>query len=162
MRKTAGLTIFELLVSAAIMSIIGIGIFNVLMTGQGTFATGIGQIDLQGQARVALTWIGRELREASSVTISPLGSDDDLIVFSTPGESSIRYYRDVADSNSDGASDQLIREYPSGTYRIIASRISSLEFSENAGIVDIDLAVSSNSAGAQVQRSLKRRVALRN
>ncbi|MCG8430606.1 MAG: prepilin-type N-terminal cleavage/methylation domain-containing protein, partial [Candidatus Omnitrophica bacterium] len=131
MRK--GYSLIEVLVSVAILTILAIAVYDVLLVGQDTFYAGIGKVDLQAQVRLSFTWITRELREAGSFNITALSATDDRLSLDTPNEIGILYYRDITDANGDGLTTQVIREYPSGTRRVVANSITSLTFTPSGG-----------------------------
>lgn len=144
MRGFKAFTLVEVLVSIAILGFLIAGIFGVLNIGTMTYNTNLGRLDLQQNARQAMYWMVRELREASAgeVNIEPrvdsLGNYD-RITFNTPNESSIRYYRDGEDIDGNNIGTQIIREYPAGTYRILANDIHSLSFSLSGDVVESQL-----------------------
>jgi len=162
LKPLKGFTLLEVLVSIAIFSVISIGIYNVLIVGQRTFYTGLGTLELQSQIRMAVSWITRELREGTSFSITTVDADDDSITFSTPNEASIAYYRDVSDLNGDNITTQVIREYPSGTRKVVANDITSLEFSSSGRLVKVSLTAAKNSGGRQLQSALITNVETRN
>jgi type II secretory pathway component PulJ len=161
-KHTRSFTLLEVLISLAIFIIISAGIYNVLLIGQKTFNSGVGIVDLQSQMRLFISSITRELREAKTFSIALIDDDDDSITFSTPNESSITYYRDVADLNGDGLTNQIIREYPLGTRRVVANNISSLEFLADGNVVEIRLTAAKNADGRQLQLTSITKVEARN
>jgi prepilin-type N-terminal cleavage/methylation domain-containing protein len=151
LKSLKGFTLLEILVAVAISSFVALGVFGVLLAGQRTYDSGLGTLDLNSQIRLSLFYLTRELREAEDFSITTVDADDDSISFSTPNESSITYYRDVSDANSDGVTTQLIREYPAGTRKVIANNIASLEFSSSGDLIEIHLTASKTSGGRQYQ-----------
>lgn len=161
-RMDKGFTLVEVLISVAILSIIFAGSYAVLLTGQNTWFVGIDTCELQAQLRLGSSYIIREFHEATSFSITPVDTDDDILVFTTPNEASISYYRDISDSNNDGRTDQIIREYPSGTRRVISNNISSLSFSSLGKLLQVNIAASKTSRGRTLQLSLAEKVRGRN
>lgn len=145
-----GFTMLELLVSVAILALITPAIYNVLIFGQRTFYSGTDTLQMQSRMRIATSYITRELRQAADYTI---GINNDSIVFSTPNEASIHYFRDTGDANGDGLTSQMIREYPAGTLKVIANDISLLQFSPSGSLVQIRIDATKSSGGRQIQLS---------
>lgn len=157
-----GFTLLEILISVAILTFVALAIYGVIVAGQRTYYSGLGTLELQSQARLAFFTMTRELREATSFAVTPVGADDDSIVFSTPNEASISYYRDVSDSNADGLTSQVIREYPLGTRKVLANDVTSLRFLPSGDLVEIRLVVSKTSGGRQYQLTSSAKVEARN
>jgi prepilin-type N-terminal cleavage/methylation domain-containing protein len=161
-RMDKGFTLVEVLISVAILSIIFAASYAVLLTGQNTWFVGQDMLGLQSQLRLGSSCIIREFREAASFSITPVDADDDILTFRTPNEASISYYRDINDLNNDSLTDQIIREYPSGTIRVIANNISSLHFSSSGKLLQINITAAKTSRGRTLQLSLAEKVIGRN
>ncbi len=159
-----GFTLLEVLVSAAILSFLIAGIFGVLNIGNMTYNTDLCLLDLQQSARQALYWMAKELRESSTddITITVIDDNDDKITFDTPNEIGIQYYRDLSDVNGDNIKEQIIREYPKGTRRILGNNISGLQFSLNNNLLEIRLTANSVALGRSLSIPLRTKVRLRN
>jgi len=133
-----GFTLAEILVSAVILSLIIAGIFAILSVANISWYTDMGLLGLQQQARQAMYKMVREIRQSSPLRKT---IDGGKITFYIPPEvyadadgnlnpwvGPISYYRDVNDTNNDGVVNQIIREYPPGTKKIVANDIDSLSF----------------------------------
>ncbi len=127
-----GFTLAEILVSAVILSLIIAGIFAILNVANISWYTDMGLLGLQQQARQAMYRMVREIRQSSPLRKT---IDDGKITFYIPPEvygdpwvGPISYYRDVNDTNNGGVVNQIIREYPQGTRKIVANDIDSLSF----------------------------------
>ncbi|MCX5680812.1 MAG: prepilin-type N-terminal cleavage/methylation domain-containing protein [Candidatus Omnitrophica bacterium] len=130
-----GFSLLELIVTILIFSVIVVAIYSVLNITSTLFPTDIGLVDLQQQSRQAIGWLTRETRESVSsllkseadenkkITITTISSDVDSIKFTTGRKHGIHYYLDL-DTN------YLMREYPTGTTRIIAREITRLKFTQ--------------------------------
>ena len=129
-KKNRGMVLAEFLVTALLFSFIVAGFYTVLGVGNTTYATDTNYLDLQQQGRNILDRISREVREASSVTVTVLSSSSDRLTFSTPNKSGIQYYR---------SGNNLIREYPSGTTKTIATDITYLKFTSSSKLLTISL-----------------------
>ncbi|MFH1338439.1 MAG: prepilin-type N-terminal cleavage/methylation domain-containing protein [Candidatus Omnitrophota bacterium] len=145
-------TLVEVLVSAAILSLIIAGLYAVLNIGNATFGTDTKLLDLQQNARLAMEWMVRETRESSPAGTQIAGGNS--ITFDTPNEADIQYYRDAANF-------RLVREYPTGTVRIIANNIETLSFSLSGFVLTIQF-TARNPQRADLSLSLKQQVRLRN
>jgi len=157
-----GFTLMEVLISVAILSIIFAASYAVLLTGHNTWFVGLDMSELQSQLRLGSSYIIREFREATVFSITPVDADDDTLVFTTPSETAISYYRDINDLNNDGLTNQIIREYPSGTRRVVANNISSLRFSSSGELLQVNMAAAKTSKGRTLQVSLAEKVRARN
>ena len=157
-----GFTLVEVFISVAILSIIFAGSYAVLLTGRNTWFVGLDMLELHSQLRLGSSYIIREFREATSFSVTPVDADDDILVFTTPNESSISYYRDINDLNNDGLTNQIIREYPIGTRRVVANNISSLHFSSSEELLQVSITAAKTSRGRILQLSLAEKVRGRN
>jgi len=116
-------TLVELLMTILLFAIIVMAIYTVLNLANAYYPVDMGLLDLQQQSRQAMEWITREARQSSSkasnITITTISSDVDSITFTTPTKSGVYYYLNGS---------TLMREYPSGTTRIVARDIARLKF----------------------------------
>lgn len=172
-----GFTLVEILVTTLILAFLVAGIYAVLSVGNIVFREDINLVELQQQARRAIDGMINEIRESKSSEIT-LSEGNTRIAFNIPPEvygnpwvGPINYYRDINDVNSDTVTDQVIREYPVGTMKILANDITSLDFSVTGDIVAIQLSASRIAGGRQLcfpapcespARTLRETVKLRN
>lgn len=126
----SGLTLVEVLVAIAVLSLLAISVSTVLNISDMAWNTDMGLVDLQQQTRQAMVRMVREIRQADSV-ISASGT---TITFSTPwtATDSITYRLE---------GKQITREYPSGsgTKSILGNNINSLDFVHGSCVVEIEL-----------------------
>lgn len=164
MRGFRGFTLVEILVSVVILSFLIAGIFRVLNIGRMTYSTDLGLLDLDQNAHRSMEWMVRESRESSvgDINIVSIGGSDDKITFDTPNETGIQYYRDLNDINGDNIVEQIIREYPAGTWRILANNISSLQLSLNNRLLEIQLTANKVVSGRDLSLAVKANAHLRN
>lgn len=127
-KKRRGFTLLEVLLSALIFAFLILGITEVLNIGNLSFPIDTALVDLQQQARQAMAIMTKELREASNIQISVINANSDRITFNTVDKTNVQYYRDINDVNNDGITDQVIREYPAGTRKVLANYIARLKF----------------------------------
>lgn len=125
-KNVSGFTLIELLVCMMIMLFIATGIYGVSNVGERTYATDMGMLELQQQARQSMSGMIRELRQndASDLTISGGGED---IVFRIPrniSRSDIQYYQNIEYKK---VGTQIIRRH-AGIGSILANDINSLNF----------------------------------
>ncbi len=121
-----GFTLLELLVAAAIMSVMLLAVFSLLSFGVNTFEAGKQRIDLQQNVRIAADFIFRETRYANELEIvSPTE-----ISFALP-ENNNQYV-----IKQKGAEIVLLTNFAENK---IAYQIKELEFSfcDNNHILDI-------------------------
>lgn len=166
-----GFTVIEIMVSVFIMTILVIAVFTVLNTTSLTHDTDMGLLRLQQEARSVMFTMVRQLREASNISITVIDANNDEISFNTPSQTGLRYYRDRNDLNADGLTAQVMREFPSGTRKILANDIALLKFSLTGSVLEIRLAANKTVRGRQLcfpvpcenpVRALKEKVTLRN
>jgi prepilin-type N-terminal cleavage/methylation domain-containing protein len=115
-----GFTLIEIVVSTFILSLLIAGIFTVLYLGDLSWRQDLALLDLQQGSRLVMEGMSRELRggKPSSISITLEGKK---ITFSIKGLSQpISYY--LNDDN------QIVREYPPNTTKIIANNIENLDF----------------------------------
>ena len=155
-----GFTLVELLVSVIIVSFLMMGIFMILNIGNMTYNSDLGLLDLQQQARQAMHGMSRELRQSRDSEISIIS--DSQIIFSIPPQDygsgwigPISYYLDTLEN-------QIIREYPAGTERIVANDVNGLIFSLNNNLLDIQLTCTKTVLQRDLAFSLNSQVRLRN
>ncbi len=152
-RGVTGFTLIEALISTALMIIIAGIVFVAFNTASSVGFINTDFIYLQQQTRQTIDGMSREIRQnrvADGVNISSGCARIDFTI----GGNAISYYLN--------ANSQIIREYPAGTTRIIANRISSLCFSAGGNIVQINVTATTNSQGRNLSFALAAKVAMRN
>ena len=114
-----GFTLFEVLVTAFIFSLIIASIFGLMRVANESWDAGEGKLALQQGLRQAIEGMTREARQSSpgGVTIAPSQSRIDFTIPEVAG--SISYYI---------LNNQLVREHPTATIRVVASGVNSLIF----------------------------------
>lgn len=135
------------------MSLIAGGVFQVFTLGNSVYAIEMSLLDLQSHARNAMDRMIREIRASSAVTVTVIDADSDRVTFTTPTLTNVQYYR---------SNNQLIREYPSGTTKIIAINIARLKFTLTGTILKIDLRADQTMLGKALTFSLSEKMRLRN
>jgi hypothetical protein len=80
-------------------------------------------------------------------------ANSDTITFTTPTANGVQYYR---------SNNQVVREYPSGTTRVVANRIARLKFTLSGSVLKIDLRADQTSQGRTFSFSLSEKVRIRN
>ena len=130
-----GFTLIEVLVVTGICALLVVGITEVLNLGNVIFPVDLGQMEIHQQARQTMQWLTRELREGRNVQISSLTADMDRITFDAYIGAGISYYPDSGDFNGDGLTNQIVREYPIGTRRIIANSVSHFKFTRPSSVL---------------------------
>ena len=173
-----GFTLVEILVSVLILGLLFAGIYAVLNVGNIIFREDVGLVELQQQARQAMSAMVKEIRESKSSVITLADTNTKIIfsvppaVYGNPWVGPISYYRDVNDTNNDGVVNQIIREYPTGTRKILANDITALSFSITGKVVVVELAAKKAARGRELcfpvlyckdtSKTLKEKVKLRN
>jgi len=154
-------TLVEILIVAVIFSFLALGITQVVNLGNVTFPVDLAQIQLQQQTRQAMQWMTRELRQASN----PLITGGNRITFDSFSDAGLTYYLDTADANGDGLVNQILREFPAGSRRIMANHITSLAFTPDGApirLIRIDINAGRTILGKALDFSLVEQVRLRN
>ncbi|MDD5431368.1 MAG: prepilin-type N-terminal cleavage/methylation domain-containing protein [Candidatus Omnitrophica bacterium] len=152
-----GFTLLEALISVLIFSFLIVGIYATLTVGEKTFNEGNVLLMLQQNTRRAMDTMVKELREAlnptlaGSIVITPTGNQ---ITFSTIGRAGISYYV---------LNNQLVREFPAGTIRVVGNNVANLLFIQNSHILTIGLTESLVYRGGRtLQFPLREEINLRN
>lgn len=172
-----GFTLVEILVSVVILGFLFAAIYGVLNIGNIIFKDDIALVQLQQQARQAMAAMVKEIRESKSSEVSIVEGNTEITfkippeVYGNPWVGLISYYRDVNDINNDGVVNQIIREYPTGTRKILANDITALSFFIMGDVAGVELAAKKSARGrelcfpapcAEPPRTLKETVKLRN
>lgn len=148
-----GFTLVEFLITIFIFSLISAGVAQIFTLGNSVYSVEMSLADLQSHARNAMDRMVREIRSSSSVTVTVINTDSDLITFTTPAASDIKYYRN---------NNLLVREYPTGTMKNIASNVARLKFTLTGSVLRIDLRTDQTMLGRPLTYSLSQKVRLRN
>lgn len=119
-RSLTGFSLIEILISTAILSLVILGILGILQFADMSWHSDMGLLDLQQAARQAMDGITREIRRVDPLRNVTMAIDGTNIQFYIPG-----YTDSITYSLSN---NQIIREHPSGTNRVLANDISSLSF----------------------------------
>ncbi|MFA6378344.1 MAG: hypothetical protein WCX16_01000 [Candidatus Omnitrophota bacterium] len=156
-------TLVELMVTFLLLTIIIMAIYTVLNLATAFYPVDMGLLDLQQQSRQAMEWLTREARQSSSkagsITITTISSNIDSITFTTPTKASVYYYLN---------NDRLMREYPSGTIRIIAQNITRLKFTRtndvpnNSSILTIEVGAAKTILSKPLSIQINEKVRIRN
>ena len=92
MNTKNGFTLVEAMIAILLLSVILLGVYGVLLTGNAVSGTDLALVDMQQQARNAMDRMVREVRESSSEVITVINANSDKITFTTPNETGIKYY----------------------------------------------------------------------
>lgn len=95
MKDNKGMTLVELVVSIAIISVILLAIYSFLNTGVKGFARETTTANNQAQVRRISNNIGREIRRANSIAVE---DDSKKLIITDPDGNIIEYTRDVTDN----------------------------------------------------------------
>jgi len=131
-------TIVELLVAMLIFGLILGGIFGVVFVADKSWDSTLGMLGMVQEIRQGMDGMTREARQSgfSQATVSVGGERLD---FFTPGSGSvISYYVQ---------NNQLIREHPNGTTKVLANHISQISFISTASMLQIQITASKTTIG---------------
>ena len=117
---SGGLTLIEILIAAALVTILMAGIMTVLNTANLSWHQDMGLVDLQQGVRFAMDGMTREMRQADPLRSVAIGAGGDSFQF---------YITNYTDPISYSLNNnQLIREHPVGVNKILANNVSELDF----------------------------------
>lgn len=159
-----GFSLVELLVSLVILSIVLGFIFSILHSGKTTWETADTVIEVQQQARQALDFMVKELRQSSDSVISGVpddGSNYTSVSFSIPTQ-----WNDTAGQidwsptiEYSLVNNQIFRNASDGQPPYLANHINSLIFRRQAtNVIEVFIEALKNERGF----SLNSQVTLRN
>lgn len=175
-----GFTLIEILVTSAILSFLIAGIFAILNVADRSQNLDMGLLGLQQEVRQAMDGMTREIRQSGRPTnlsvISDnitIGDNGTSITFSIPYNlsthtsiSNISYYLDYLDSNcyQNNNCYPIKRQQPAGTgtTKILANDINSLNFSLSGNIMQIQLGAAKTVRQRALSFFLTEKVRLRN
>ena len=130
----------------------------VIMVGQRAYDADLGVLDLQQQARLAMDRMTKELRQAKGITVvsaSEMTFNIPAATYGDPDIGLITYYLDTTNSRA-------MREYPSGTLKVMGNDVSGLTFTKSSDVLTIQLDCAKTVNNRDVAFSLRERVRLRN
>lgn len=158
MMKIKGFTLLETLVTVLIFTFIVGGMYGVLLLAKTNYDTNLVSLNLQRQARQGMSWLSREIRQASWASISISSPDvngNNSITFNTPDANGIKYSVIKTQVSADKTLWQLIRTYPAGSDKIRANDIIVLNFPTDSGnILNITVQASKTFSSVGQTRTL--------
>jgi len=168
--KRTGFTFVEILVLVGVVSIIAGSILKVIVSWQRSWNISKVQMDVQSQARRAMSEITEELSQTSqnNVSINLIG---DVITFRLPNDDYFGGAFTWGDqiqysliSESAGISQLQRTNLTTGQIKILASYINRIQFTLTNGIISMQLTVDKTPKGGEtpVTIQLDSRVSLRN
>ena len=152
-KKSAGLSLIELIIVVFLFSIMTGAIFMLLGTARSCWKSGGSQLSVQQDARRGLNTMAKELRQARLSTISGVPADGtgySSITFQIPQSISAAgttWSTNIQYTVGGLNSSQLLRTQDANQ-RVLANNISSLSLSRNAptpDIINIALGVQKNT-----------------
>ncbi len=156
-----GVTLIEVLITAAILAFIVTGVYTVFGVGDLSWKSDVGWLDLQQQARLVMDGMERELRQSrdTDMTISNAGSQVQFRVI-TDITTNPAAFSDFISYYLSGT--QLIREYPGGTVKVLADNVDSLSFSLVSNVLTISVTFEKISYNRTFMLPFVEKVRLRN
>lgn len=154
-RTKKAFTLVELMVSLFVFLIILVAVYSAFVISNKFFQTDSAALKSHQQARQAMNWLVKDLHEASSgnISLSYTSPGVDKITFDTPSESGVQYYVN---------SEQLIREYPTGTTHIIATNITQVDYIIMANMIKITITATTTSLKRPISIQMIEKIRLRN
>ncbi|MBI3602399.1 MAG: prepilin-type N-terminal cleavage/methylation domain-containing protein [Candidatus Omnitrophica bacterium] len=151
--NTKAFTLVETMLCVLILSFVLLGVYGTLATGNALYTKDSTLLDMQQQTRNAMDRIVREVRQASSQTVTSISASSYKIVFSIPTATGVQYY--LSGTN-------LIRQAPSGSTTTVASNIALLKFTLNGTLLQIQIQASKTIYNNTISFPLTEQVRLRN
>lgn len=148
-----GFTLVEVLISMAIALFIVLGVYAVLNIGNATWFTDMGMLDLQQEARLAMDGMTREIRQSSPAGVSITNGGERAEFYIPDVPNGITYFLQ---------NNQLVREHPAGTEKVLANDLTSLNCSLASGTVSVLLTFGKTAQNRNLSFSLAEKVRLRN
>ncbi|MBF0330352.1 MAG: prepilin-type N-terminal cleavage/methylation domain-containing protein [Candidatus Omnitrophica bacterium] len=155
MKNTRAYTMVEIVISIALFTVVMAGIYGALTTSQIIYNKNSAFMEMEAQCRNAVDRIVREVRQASSQTITTNfnSTTNDKIMFTIPSAIGIQYY--LSGTN-------LVRRAPDGTTKTIASNVDRLKFSLTGSLLTINVRASQTVYQQAITYPLIAKVRLRN
>jgi len=159
-----GFTLVEMMITAIIIFFLLAAVLAVFLVGDKIWQIETGLVQLQQQARGALTAMVREIRQSSNSNLT-ISNGSLRIEFNIPDASNSIAYELI--------NDQLIRQHPANTTRVVTGEVSSLSFCcwqggscgsdcSSSRLLEINLGLEKTVREADLAFSLTQKVRLRN
>lgn len=176
-----GFTLLEILIVAAILGLVAVGMTTVVLAAQRSWENGSGELFLSSQLRGAL---GQMTREVSACPVDQMakpaanGNWDTTVIFRIPQDQNAD--GSVLDASGNivewsvwlryllGAGNLLQRKLnttPQVTYQMIAGNILAVQFRRQPAtpdVVEIEVTATTQKSGRILTRAVSNRVKLRN
>ena len=124
-----GFTLVEIMITLLILGVLCGALMVIFSASKNAYDASMASADLQASGRQALEAMNRELRQSDLSTLTITGGNrinlripTDISTSPAPLSSAIAYYV---------SNNQLLREHPVGTTRVIGTDISQIAFSLN-------------------------------
>ena len=120
-------TLVEIMVAAAISTLMVAAIFGILIAGNKSWQLGTGLVSIQDNARKAVYYLSRDLREiTTNITNTTLDNNGDSITLNTPSGQT------TYSLNTSGDTNQLEKDNT-----IIANDIKSVGLNQTDGTITV-------------------------
>jgi hypothetical protein len=139
------------LLATLLGSVILVALLAVFQAGDETWKDNAAWIKLQRNTRQAMEGMTRELRraESSSVNVSGDGDQIDFMI----GNNTVSYYL---------SGEQILREHPENTTRVLGNDITVLQFDDSDGVITIGMTAQTDAGLRTYSFPLTSKVRLRN
>ena len=148
-----GFTLVEVMVAAAISSLMVAAVFGILIVGNKSWQLGSGLVSIQDNARKAVYYLSRDIRETTTgITNTTLDNNGDSITLNTPSGQT------AYSLNASGTTNHLERDDT-----IIANNIANVRLTQTGRIITVTV-VSQTAVSNQGEKNftLTREVRSRN
>jgi len=157
---TKAFTLVEILVVVALLGLIVQAIFSVFNVGRDTFFSSGSSLQLQQSLRLAMDGMSREIRQSSASRVT-LSNADTQIDFTIPIDiTPLTYSGNI--TYFLNSNNQIMREHPSGTRKVIANDISALTFTQAGNQIEIEITAAKTVKLRTLTLALKEKIELRN
>jgi prepilin-type N-terminal cleavage/methylation domain-containing protein len=155
MKNIKGFTMLEVLISLSLLSFVLAETYGIMATGNAIYTKNFSLLEMEQQTRNATDRIVREVRQASSQTITTNynNTTNDKISFTIPAATGIQYYLNGTN---------LVLAYPGQPARNIASSIKLLKFTLTGSLLKIQVRADKTIYSTIVSFPLTEKVRLRN
>ncbi len=156
-KRNSGMTLVEIMVSTVIFVVIVAVLYAGLLAANNTWFVYRGTIETQRQARLAITKMVKDIREATNIAISQ-NSTSASISFTKPGYGDVSYTW----TNQGDNANKIYRQHGASSLVIIAQDITSLSFTNTGEAIIVALTASEvTGTGQSTSFSMSEKIALR-
>ncbi len=137
-RNNLGFTLTETLFSAFTFTIVAGGLISTLLAGQQSFQVNENNVNIQSEARKALQFMTRELREAENIMLNGFAGESFYVDFRIPGTPP-NYIMYMWHGDIGGDMSNMIHRMDNSGERVLARNITDFTVTDLGNALSIDL-----------------------